>query len=112
IGVEYPGMEFTSLASLVNNPGDMSAIAGIWDSIEVFSIWGYIITAIGLQIVAGFSKKMAWSVVVVIFLLTIMIELMSSALAGIGGRSEEHTSELQSRFDLVCRLLLAKKNKE
>src|SRR5699024_12780215 len=23
------------------------------------------------------------------------------------GRSEEHTSELQSRFDLVCRLLLA-----
>src|SRR5699024_12451806 len=24
-------------------------------------------------------------------------------------RSEEHTSELQSRFDLVCRLLLAKK---
>src|SRR5438067_5566606 len=27
-------------------------------------------------------------------------------------RSEEHTSELQSRFDLVCRLLLEKKNKE
>src|SRR5699024_11432346 len=26
------------------------------------------------------------------------------------GRSEEHTSELQSRFDLVCRLLLVKKN--
>src|SRR5699024_11809590 len=26
-----------------------------------------------------------------------------------GFRSEEHTSELQSRFDLVCRLLLEKK---
>src|SRR5438067_3665545 len=26
-------------------------------------------------------------------------------------RSEEHTSELQSRFDLVCRLLLEKKKK-
>src|SRR5699024_11454271 len=26
------------------------------------------------------------------------------------GRSEEHTSELQSRFDLVCRLLLEKQN--
>src|SRR5699024_12147955 len=25
-------------------------------------------------------------------------------------RSEEHTSELQSRFDLVCRLLLEKQN--
>src|SRR5699024_12672028 len=29
----------------------------------------------------------------------------------INSRSEEHTSELQSRFDLVCRLLLDKKNK-
>src|SRR5207249_11923258 len=29
-----------------------------------------------------------------------------------GFRSEEHTSELQSRFDLVCRLLLEKKKKE
>src|SRR5699024_11458924 len=27
-------------------------------------------------------------------------------------RSEEHTSELQSRFDLVCRLLLGKKKEE
>src|SRR5207249_7182214 len=31
----------------------------------------------------------------------------TSAKRGI--RSEEHTSELQSRFDLVCRLLLEKK---
>src|SRR5438067_9790334 len=27
-------------------------------------------------------------------------------------RSEEHTSELQSRFDIVCRLLLEKKKKK
>src|SRR5699024_2221355 len=30
---------------------------------------------------------------------------------GVRDRSEEHTSELQSRFDLVCRLLLEKKKK-
>src|SRR5699024_12332968 len=30
-------------------------------------------------------------------------------ISEIVGRSEEHTSELQSRFDLVCRLLLEKK---
>src|SRR5690606_39807039 len=29
---------------------------------------------------------------------------------GMGERSEEHTSELQSRENLVCRLLLEKKN--
>src|SRR2546422_4608581 len=31
---------------------------------------------------------------------------------GGGERSEEHTSELQSRLHLVCRLLLEKKKKE
>src|SRR2546429_2362007 len=33
----------------------------------------------------------------------------SAGLAGAIGRSEEHTSELQSRLHLVCRLLLEKK---
>src|SRR5690349_24162492 len=38
---------------------------------------------------------------------------MSSLSGSSGGsrRSEEHTSELQSRRDLVCRLLLEKKKK-
>src|SRR5438105_12543853 len=34
------------------------------------------------------------------------------AQAPIARRSEEHTSELQSRVDLVCRLLLEKKKKD
>src|SRR5436309_10235038 len=38
-----------------------------------------------------------------------MIELVSARVAGL--RSEEHTSELQSRENLVCRLLLEKKKK-
>src|SRR5438034_7524377 len=33
----------------------------------------------------------------------------SSRIRAFGGRSEEHTSELQSHSDLVCRLLLEKK---
>src|SRR3712207_7004195 len=33
----------------------------------------------------------------------------AEGLAGAGARSEEHTSELQSRQYLVCRLLLVKK---
>src|SRR5438034_8854393 len=48
-------------------------------------------------------------------------ELCSSRNEKVGGahsvwsgrpRSEEHTSELQSHSDLVCRLLLEKKNKK
>src|SRR5438105_14558783 len=36
---------------------------------------------------------------------------VACALEGRQHRSEEHTSELQSRVDLVCRLLLEKKKK-
>src|SRR5437588_3293396 len=38
-------------------------------------------------------------------------ELHHVYLEGAKGRSEEHTSELQSHSDLVCRLLLEKKKK-
>src|SRR5438874_12924161 len=37
-------------------------------------------------------------------------EALGAPLAIIEKRSEEHTSELQSRRELVCRLLLEKKN--
>src|SRR5699024_5642176 len=41
----------------------------------------------------------------------IMNQILSAiATAHNNERSEEHTSELQSRFDLVCRLLLENKN--
>src|SRR5207249_6544929 len=33
-----------------------------------------------------------------------------TTIEGLDKRSEEHTSELQSRFELVCRLLLEKNN--
>src|SRR5699024_11490927 len=40
----------------------------------------------------------------------IKMGLLLIEITGVGWwRSEEHTSELQSRFDLVCRLLLEKK---
>src|SRR5699024_6582966 len=45
--------------------------------------------------------------------LTFAFLALSFVFRPLGGfvlRSEEHTSELQSRFDLVCRLLLEKQN--
>src|SRR5699024_12697819 len=40
--------------------------------------------------------------------LSVEVHEMSDAVGG--GRSEEHTSELQSRFEIVCRLLHEKRN--
>src|SRR2546422_7404743 len=40
------------------------------------------------------------------------VAITAAAGAGLAGRSEEHTSELQSRLHLVCRLLLEKKKKK
>src|SRR2546428_9184799 len=50
-----------------------------------------------------FSKKAHWS--------RLLLPLDEALFqdGGCPGRSEEHTSELQSRSDLVCRLLLEKK---
>src|SRR5437868_10505287 len=41
-----------------------------------------------------------------------MVQHKEHELLEVSFRSEEHTSELQSRFDLVCRLLLEKKKPE
>src|SRR5690349_24228311 len=40
------------------------------------------------------------------------VTLLCGAAIPVRNRSEEHTSELQSRRDLVCRLLLEKKKKK
>src|SRR5690625_5729064 len=49
------------------------------------------------------SKKFAITIVVGFYILSLLFNFLT-------GRSEEHTSELQSRGHLVCSLLLEKKN--
>src|SRR2546422_5384605 len=50
----------------------------------------------------------AWDSGLVTFVLKVLGEMQARGVA----RSEEHTSELQSRLHLVCRLLLEKKKKK
>src|SRR5438874_1187698 len=61
------------------------------------------------------DRRAGWMVgsAIGITVLTLFVVLVLSVITGKrveGLRSEEHTSELQSRRDLVCRLLLEKKN--
>src|SRR2546428_5569896 len=52
-------------------------------------------------------RGIIWSLIIC----TVLYVGIAFVLTGIIPRSEEHTSELQSRSDLVCRLLLEKKKK-
>src|SRR5437868_10597056 len=61
--------------------------------------------------------RFAWLVVVVlrahgIVVVENLFLSWSGCMGRVDIRSEEHTSELQSRFDLVCRLLLEKKKRQ
>src|SRR5699024_2651337 len=63
----------------------------------------------------GVSRHELWSINMELKYLFLKTKLPYLTSAHFGCfkrlRSEEHTSELQSRFDLVCRLLLEKKKK-
>src|SRR5207249_7616158 len=76
----------------------------------LLSVWG---TRVLVSLLPTSPLPMAFNLqpdfVVVGF--TTGVAVATAILFGLGpARSEEHTSELQSRFDLVCRLLLEKKN--
>src|SRR6266496_2191625 len=59
---------------------------------------------------ASFTEAPATVAVHSLATIVAVLSLLSAFL--VVGRSEEHTSELQSRRDLVCRLLLEKKKKK
>src|SRR5437868_12217376 len=67
----------------------------------------------GSVVLAFFGARGAFRAVLLTLVLSAPLpsgaEAPETAFAEVFSRSEEHTSELQSRFDLVCRLLLDKK---
>lgn len=73
---------YTSLGSIISVQG---AMAGLLNNIELFTIWGLILSVIGLQKVAGFSKVLAWTVQIVLFVISILFAMASAALSGMFG---------------------------
>src|SRR2546429_5661756 len=57
-----------------------------------------------------FRSILAAALVVLVFQARLFALAVQDRVIRLEERSEEHTSELQSRLHLVCRLLLAKKN--
>src|SRR5687768_18163370 len=71
----------------------------------IFAETGLVVT----PILPGDSLLFAAGALAATGALDIRILLVLLIIAAVLGRSEEHTSELQSRLHLVCRLLLEKK---
>ncbi|XJZ26534.1 Yip1 family protein [Bacillota bacterium Lsc_1132] len=69
---------YTSLAPLAGNNKMLSAILKNFD---IFTIWYYVVLALGFQIVAGLSKNKAILVVVVVFLISIGFSSLSGLIA-------------------------------
>lgn len=77
-----PELYVTSLNSIVQAEG---ALGAILVSIEIFTIWGIILTALALQIVAKFSKGLSWGVVIGIFVVTLLFGVGSQIMTDMLG---------------------------
>ncbi|NKE07047.1 Yip1 family protein [Mesobacillus selenatarsenatis] len=75
-----PEIFITSLAGLMN-----SDKPGVLGAIEVFSIWQSILTAIGLQRVAGLSKGWAWGIAIAFFLIGIGFAIIGAMFSNTMG---------------------------
>ena len=73
---------FTSLGSIIPVEG---AISGLLGSIELFSIWGVILSAFGLNRVANFPKGLAWTISIAFFAIGVVITMIGASFAGMVG---------------------------
>jgi Yip1 domain len=73
---------YTSLGSLIEAEG---AMGGLLNSLELFTIWGVILSAIGLQKVANFSKGLAWTISIIFFAIGVIFAMIGAGLSGMVG---------------------------
>src|SRR3989449_7350605 len=111
--VARSGQNFTYLSGLAY-PGTLARHLDLPDSVRgVLLVWprdGQPVIVLN-KIAEGLTRRDSWVERVEVY--DAYTESPYRRLAQVlGGRSEEHTSELQSRLHLVCRLLLEKKKKK
>lgn len=71
--IEQSKHMYTSMEALVHTEGMGSILLG---NIELFLIWQTIVSAIGLHIVVGFSKRTSWVVAIGVYVLNISVTLL------------------------------------
>lgn len=77
-GGSTEAVNYTNLNSLVNMDGPLGSLLS---ELDIFNIWVLILSAVGLHIVGKFSKKSAWSVMIILFILTAGLGMIGEALS-------------------------------
>ncbi|WP_197046728.1 YIP1 family protein [Oceanobacillus salinisoli] len=74
-----PETLFTSLGWII--PAD-EVMSALYSSIEVFTIWGVILAAIGLHKVGGLSKGVAWTISIAFYVIGVAFAMIGAYIAG------------------------------
>ncbi|ARV44404.1 YknW family membrane protein [Bacillus inaquosorum] len=72
----------TSLAGIIPSDG---ALASVLNTFEIFSIWSYVLLAIGLHKTGGISKKAGWISVIVLFGILVAFSFFSGLINSVAG---------------------------
>ena len=67
-----PTIVVTSLNGIIPADEPLKSVLGVFD---IFTIWSLALVALGLQKVGGISKKAAWTGVIILFVISILLAL-------------------------------------
>src|SRR5699024_12729892 len=97
---------YTSLLSSIALPTPLRDLPSFPTrrSSDLATLTSVLTMGIGNTVMGTVQNNVLWSLALVLLLMSLGFNMLVKFI-----RSEEHTSELQSRFDLVCRLLLEQK---
>ncbi|TWJ99259.1 Membrane protein YknW [Bacillus licheniformis] len=68
-----PTIVVTSLNGIIPADEPLKSVLGVFD---IFTIWSLSLVALGLQKVGGISKKAAWTGVIILFVISILLALI------------------------------------
>ncbi|MFE4272349.1 toxin SDP protection protein YknW [Bacillus subtilis] len=72
----------TSLAGIIPSDG---ALASVLNTFEIFSIWSFVLLAIGLHKTGGISKKAGWISAIILFGILVVFSLFSGLINSVAG---------------------------
>lgn len=77
-----PLYSMTSLAGIIPSDG---ALASVLNSFEIFSIWSFVLLAIGLHKTGGISKKAGWISAIILFGILVAFSFFAGLINSLAG---------------------------